>query len=99
MQLLTEPSLDIVAFLPVPIDGDRRVSTISALTQSVFERGMADRNLYLAKLNVKPERLEGVITLDWDQPAVTILRSVLMKPEHLAHVPELHRRVLSALGE
>ncbi len=99
LQLLTEPSLDIVAFLPVPIDGDRRVSTISALTQSVFERGMADRNLYLAKLNVKPERLEGVITLDWDQPAVTILRSVLMKPEHLAHVPELHRRVLSALGE
>jgi len=97
LQLLVEPSLDIVAFLPLPADGDRRVSSISALTQRVFERGLTDRNLYLAKLNAKPERLEGVSALEWDRPFVTILRSVLMKPEHLEHVPELHGRVLSAL--
>ena len=38
---------------------------------------MADpsRPLYLAKLNVKPSLLVGQ-GIDWDRPAVTVLRSV-----------------------
>ena len=96
LRLVTEPSLDIVAFYPLPPDGDRRVSAISCCTQQVFETGMRDGSFYLAKLNVKPDRLAGHDDLVWDAPALTTLRSVLMKPEHLAFVPELHQRVHAA---
>jgi hypothetical protein len=34
--------------------------------------------------------------LIWDRPSLTALRSVLMKPEHLAAVPHLHERVTNA---
>ncbi|MEZ4625757.1 MAG: hypothetical protein R2843_13405 [Thermomicrobiales bacterium] len=34
--------------------------------------------------------------LIWDRPSLTALRSVLMKPEHLAAVAGLHERVVSA---
>jgi glutamate/tyrosine decarboxylase-like PLP-dependent enzyme len=95
LRLLVEPSLDIIAFYPLPADGDRRVSSISSLTQKVFEAGMRDGGYYLAKLNVKPERAVDH-DLIWDELSLTTLRSVLMKPEHLAFVPELHRRVLAA---
>jgi glutamate/tyrosine decarboxylase-like PLP-dependent enzyme len=96
LRLVTEPSLDIVAFYPIPPDGDRRASTISRLTHQVFETGMRDGSFYLAKLNAKPDRLTAHEDLIWDAPALTTLRSVLMKPEHLAHVPMLHERVLAA---
>jgi len=98
LRLLVEPSLDIVAFYPLPAGGDRRVSAISALTQRVFARAMADGDCYLAKLTATPDRLPGH-DLAWDAPSVTVLRSVLMKPEHLAEVPRLHARVLAALDE
>ena len=45
LRLVTEPSLDIVAFYPLPPDGDRRVSAISRCTQQVFETGMRDGSL------------------------------------------------------
>lgn len=96
MRLVVEPELDIIAFYPVPPDGDMRASTISALTQKVFEVGMKDASFYLAKLNITPDRLRGHDAIVWDRPAMTVLRSVLMKPEHLAFVPELHRRVVTA---
>ena len=35
--------------------------------------------------------------IDWDAPEMTVLRSVLMKPEHLAWVPRLHAAVERAL--
>lgn len=94
LRLLVEPALDILAFYPLPDAGERRVSEISALTGRVFEFGMASGEFYLAKMNVSAEGPAGGHDLVWDQPAMTILRSVLMKPEHLAFVPELHRRVL-----
>ena len=36
--------------------------------------------------------------LDVDVPTGRILRSVLMKPEHEAAVPELHRQLIDLLG-
>jgi glutamate/tyrosine decarboxylase-like PLP-dependent enzyme len=100
LRLVIEPALDIIAFYALPANGDRRVSAISRLTQRVFEIGMADRErpFYLAKLNLKPEFLAGHDDLIWDAPSLTVFRSVLMKPEHLALAPELHERVLGALG-
>jgi glutamate/tyrosine decarboxylase-like PLP-dependent enzyme len=100
LRLVVEPELDIVNFYPLPAGDDRRVSSISALTQAVFEAGMADRAepFFLAKLNLKPAQLAAHADLIWDAPSLTCLRSVLMKPEHLALVPTLHRRVMTALG-
>jgi glutamate/tyrosine decarboxylase-like PLP-dependent enzyme len=92
---IMDPALDIVVYLPLPAGDDRRVSRISALADAVFAAGMhegADA-FFLAKTTVQPDRLAAHTDLVWDRPTVTALRSVLMKPEHLAFVPELHARV------
>jgi hypothetical protein len=98
LQLLTEPSLDIVAFFPKL--KDKRVSAISEVTHRVFAALMNDPQhpIYLAKMNAKPHLLTPFDDLIWDAPMLTIFRSVLMKPEHLRYVPQLHQRVLEALN-
>lgn len=97
LQLLTAPSLDIVAFFPKL--KDKRVSAISEVVQRVFAELMNDANhpIYLAKMNAKPHLLTQFDDLIWDAPALTVFRSVLMKPEHLRYVPQLHQRVVSTL--
>jgi glutamate/tyrosine decarboxylase-like PLP-dependent enzyme len=95
--LVVEPSLDIVTFFPRSTD--RRVTSISRLSDSIFETTMnaAIEPLYLAKLNVKPPLAARVPELNWDADRMVALRSVLMKPEHLARVPFIHERVSNAL--
>jgi hypothetical protein len=53
---------------------------------------------FLAKLQTSENQLDrGPHTdLIWDQPTLTVLRSVLMKPEHADLVPALHERVLES---
>lgn len=99
LQLLTEPSLDIVAFFPKL--KDCRVSALSEVVHRVFGELMNDPQhpIYLAKMNAKPHLLHAFDDLIWDAPLLTVFRSVLMKPEHLAYVPELHQRIVAALGE
>ena len=94
---MLEPSLDILNFYAVT--QGVRVTEINALTQRVFEALMNDRAhpVYLAKLNLKSHLLAAHGDLIWDTETLTVLRSVLMKPEHLAYVPTLHERVLAAL--
>jgi glutamate/tyrosine decarboxylase-like PLP-dependent enzyme len=98
MRLLLPPPLDIVNFYAVT--NGWKVSGISQLTHRVFEELMNDaaHPLYLAKFNAKPNLFAAEQNLQWDIPAATIFRSVLMKPEHLAYVPTLHHRVLAALS-
>lgn len=97
LRLLTEPSLDIVTFF-ANLPG-KRVSVISEVTHRVFAELMNDPQhpIYLAKMNAKPHLLTEHPDLIWDAPVLTVFRSVLMKPEHLAYVPQLHQRVLEAL--
>jgi glutamate/tyrosine decarboxylase-like PLP-dependent enzyme len=99
LSLVLPPSLDIIAFFPAR--AGRRVSEISAATNRVFAAAMNDREhpVYLAKLKLKPAMLARYGDLVWDEPTLTVLRSVLMKPEHLAYVPTLHRRVLEFIKE
>lgn len=102
MRLVTPPDLDIVCWYPLPADGDRRVSAISAQTQAVFTAGMRrdPEAFFLAKLTMTPGELTaagGHGDLEWDTDRVTVLRSVLMKPEHAEFVGELHARVGSVL--
>jgi glutamate/tyrosine decarboxylase-like PLP-dependent enzyme len=98
LTLLMEPELDIIVAFP-KVDSENRVSAISELTHRVFEAGMkgGPDAFFLAKVNLTPDRLSGHPDLIWDQPTLVALRSVLMKPEHLAEVPKLHERVIRTL--
>ncbi len=94
--LVVNPELDIIAFYSATVG--RKVSEISKQSDRVFEATMSDRSqpIYLAKLNVKQNVLAGHPPFVWDQPTMTVLRSVLMKPEHLGYVPFLHERLMKA---
>ena len=97
LRLVLQPSLDIINFYAV--NKELRVSKISALTHRVFEALMNDveHPIYLAKFNAKPQLLAGHPDLVWDEPMMTVFRSVLMRPEQLEYAPRLHQRVLSDL--
>jgi glutamate/tyrosine decarboxylase-like PLP-dependent enzyme len=96
-RLVVEPELDIISFFPLPATGGRpRASEISALTDRVFRAAMEDPDdpVFLAKLVVERAMLATRYPdIDWDVETVEVLRSVLMKPEHLAAVPSLHAAV------
>ncbi|MCS7312715.1 MAG: aminotransferase class I/II-fold pyridoxal phosphate-dependent enzyme [Acidobacteria bacterium] len=77
-----EPELDIVTFL---MTAERRASRISAATERLFETALRDDTMpvYLSKLRLDAAWLKRRFPdLVVDQPEVTVLRSVLMKPEH-----------------
>jgi glutamate/tyrosine decarboxylase-like PLP-dependent enzyme len=103
-RLVVEPELDILAFYPVPPGSGRPLaSEITVLTNQVFRGAMedADNPVFLAKLVVDRGLLgDRHPEIEWDVDAVEVLRSVLMKPEHLNAVPVLHgaveRHVVSA---
>jgi glutamate/tyrosine decarboxylase-like PLP-dependent enzyme len=103
-RLVIEPELDILAFYALPRQNST-ASEISRLTDELFDRTMNDPDdpVYLAKLVVKPGQLgQQAAGIDWDAETMTVLRSVLMKPEHCAYVPHLHaavERALVGLGE
>lgn len=100
VHLITQPDLDIVCFYPYA-SRRRPVSEISAWTDRVFVHGMRPDPdaFFLAKLTMTRDQLDPAVheDLDWDQDSITVLRSVLMKPEHAALVPELHRRVVESV--
>lgn len=78
LALLREPQLDIVNYYPV----GERASDVDRLSRVVFKTLMeADPPVYLSLLKVDSRLLRGVAT---DVPTVSVLRSVLMKPEHEA---------------
>lgn len=97
LRLVLEPELDILAFYSVGEGKD--VSGISRLTHRIFAELMNDPDhpLYLAKLNLKPCMLRDHDDLVWDAGTITVFRSVLMKPEHLAYVPHMHARLIEQL--
>jgi glutamate/tyrosine decarboxylase-like PLP-dependent enzyme len=101
LRLVVEPELDIINFYPVPQrEGPARSSEISTVTDNVFRRLMDDPDdpIFLAKLIVQRDLLaERDPSIEWDTPTLTVLRSVLMKPEHRSWVPRLHAAVESAV--
>lgn len=87
---LLRPELDIVAYYPKT--GAMTTSSISARSQSIFKSGMdaAEKGYFLSLYRISSQELvrqNGEITVDSGDAVV--LRSVLMKPEHLTFVPEL----------
>ena len=72
------PELDIVVFAPRA----RSASESSALTRKIFDAS-AKRNLHLAVAALPTELFEAEMgAMKKDQPTLSCLRSVLMKPEH-----------------
>jgi glutamate/tyrosine decarboxylase-like PLP-dependent enzyme len=94
LQLVLPPELDILAFFPT--GAGWKASEVSRETERVFRTLMeaAEQPVYLAKL-VLPRAMVAPRSprMEWDQETVTVLRSVLMKPEHANWVPWLHERV------
>lgn len=94
LRLVVEPDLDILAFFPVP--RPLTASTVSAASDQLFTALMADpvAPVYLAKLTVERELLATRYPdLVWDRPTLTVLRSVIEKPEHLAALDAVHAAV------
>jgi len=87
-RLLAPPALDIVTYFPRLT----RASAITAASHHVFEAAAASREapLFLAKLKVDRARFAALCPdVEIDADEVTVLRSCLMKPEHLAWAPRL----------
>jgi glutamate/tyrosine decarboxylase-like PLP-dependent enzyme len=102
LRLVAEPELDILAFFP--LTRPLTASGISAASDRLFVALMTDPAdpVYLAKFTVERALLASRYPeIAWDQPTMTVLRSVLQKPEHHAAVGTLHaavERAAAALG-
>jgi len=76
-----KPELDILIYAPrAP-----KASEISALSRRIFHCA-AQANLHLALATLPASLLQSSksnMNIDWDQQSVTVLRSCLLKPEHL----------------
>lgn len=95
--LFAQPELDIVAYYPEP--SVPHVEMVHKLCSGILQSGMqaneSDR-LFVSLYNVPTSTIVDR-HLDWahntNLDRIAILRSVLMKPEHRAFVPELMRRL------
>lgn len=92
-RLVCEPELDIINYYAAPPGDYVTASGISELSKRLFQVAEDDRSepLYLATLRVEQHQLEARASeIEWDQPTVTVLRSVVMKPEHYDWIPRIH---------
>jgi glutamate/tyrosine decarboxylase-like PLP-dependent enzyme len=89
------PQLDIVVYAVRSPDNSPEAS--SSLAKRVFDAA-AERNLHLA-LATLPVRFFPEGAFPHADDSVTCLRSVMMKPEHLAWMDEIWQRLDRALNE
>ncbi|MDE3058982.1 MAG: aspartate aminotransferase family protein [Bacteroidota bacterium] len=98
-QNFVEPELDIVTYFPktAPFSA----SSISQRTEKIFNAAMIHPThpLFLALLKIESSYLKTKFNFIADQPTATILRSVLMKPEHLRFVPAMFEELEKLAGE
>ncbi len=85
-----EPELDILVFLPK----DASTTTAPQCSRKIFDAA-AKRDLHLAIAEL-PGRFWSSDAAFHSQQTVTCLRSVLMKPEHLAWLDEIVSRLTAA---
>jgi glutamate/tyrosine decarboxylase-like PLP-dependent enzyme len=92
-RLYQPPELDILAFWPRP--GSPSCAAVDAASAALLQAGMRDPSpVYLSTLRLAADRLRRRDpTLAADTAEARVLRSVLMKPEHEAHVDTLHREL------
>lgn len=94
LRVYQPPQLDIVSYFPAR----PRLSEIDAASAAAMAAGMARppaESLFLATYTVDGASMAARgHDVEADTPTGRILRSVLMKPEHEAAVPELHGALL-----
>ncbi len=93
LQPYKKPELDILTYFPIS-SSTKTTSQISETSKKVFEAGMRDKSFYLSLFKVPSStftRLHPKYKADTE--TVTILRSVLMRPEQADFVEELVRRI------
>ena len=99
LSLYQQPQLDILTYFPT----HPRLSQVDEASAHVLTRGMQlppDEALFVATYTVPADSLAARgHRVEADVPAGRILRSVLMKPETAAQVPDLHRQVRHLLAE
>ncbi|WP_022834492.1 pyridoxal phosphate-dependent decarboxylase family protein [Salisaeta longa] len=94
LQLYMPPTTDIVAYAP-RIDGS--AADLNTASRGLFERAMTDErapiftSLYQVPAERATKHLEGVTPVHADQ--VSVLRSVLMKPEHRSYAASIVDRL------
>jgi glutamate/tyrosine decarboxylase-like PLP-dependent enzyme len=89
-----QPELDIVCYFPA--GASRSAAAIDAASARVLQAGMSDPGepVFLSTLRVTADALRSRHPeIAADASEARILRSVLMKPEHEAFVPQLHARL------
>lgn len=92
-----KPELDILTYFPTN-ESTKSVSQISKLSQKVFQKGMDDRTFYLSLYKVPSNDFTRLHPqFEVDEETVTILRSVLMRPEHADFIPKLIHRIENAI--
>lgn len=93
---VVEPELDIFAAAPAVPGVKVAASVVSARSEAVFARCASDLDapLHLAKWRV-PKAFGALAMPDivWDRDDCTVVRSVLMKPEHAATARALVERI------
>lgn len=97
--LVIQPELDIVTYYPK--QKEMKVSSISRASDRIFDAAMKRRNepVYLAKMTLNKDILSTRKDLMWDERTLTVLRSVLMKPEHWAYASRLYGSVEAVLRQ
>jgi glutamate/tyrosine decarboxylase-like PLP-dependent enzyme len=91
---VVQPELDIVAYFH---SRKNQMSRISESTHSIFRKAEKDKKfpVYLSKLQVESEWLKRKFPrLQLDEPQVTVVRSVFMKPEHLNYLGKIYESLL-----
>jgi len=92
LDALAEPELDIVGYFPIP--DTKTLSEVSNLSKKVFNAGMKSREYYLSLYKVPAAEFCRLHPrYKPDQERVTILRSVLMRPEQAGFAEQLVRRI------
>ena len=92
--MVLPPELDIVAYFPRP--KVMKASAVGQLSNRLFEKAMSDSEnpLFTARMKIFPPFLADRFGDSfWDVPQTTVLRSVLMKPEHLEYAGEIYARL------
>lgn len=98
-ECFNNPELDILGYFPVPENG--KLSGISILSKKLFSAGIKEApkdGFHLSLFKMNASAFSAVFPdYEADTDTVTILRSVLMKPEHELFVTKLTKRLHTTL--
>ncbi len=94
--LIEEPQLDIVVYAPLPKHGSLDTEVVSRLSEAIFQEGMlsCDHTLFVSLYKIPSSTLAALWpSIHITSPTTTVLRSVLMKPEHVSMTQTLMHRL------